>query len=74
MSIHGITRGYDIEPGRNDNYGRGIRCPDCGVRIQNRSTRCKPCAQRMRRKIDAQVARLLALRDVRREEVEAQHE
>jgi len=69
--IHGITRGYDVEPKQNYNYAGDKRCPGCGVLIQDRSTRCKPCAQQMWRKVDAQVKRLLALRDARRAEREA---
>jgi len=72
--IHGTTRGFGLGAKRNYNYAGDKRCPDCGVLIQQKSTRCKPCAQKMRRKIEGQVARLLALAKQRREEREAADE
>ena len=70
-TIRGRTRGYELARGHNYNYAGDKRCADCGKLIQDRSTRCKPCAQRMRRKIEGQVRRLLALADVRQAEREA---
>ena len=69
--IH-ATKDYAIDRSQlRYDYDEGNQCADCGELIQNTSTRCKPCAQQMRRKIDAQVKRLLALRDVRRAERKA---
>ena len=71
MIIHGTTD-YAIDRSQlRYDYDEENQCPGCGVLIQNKSTLCKPCAQQMRRKIAGQVARLLALRDVRRAEREA---
>ena len=71
MIIH-ATKDYAIDRSQlRYNYDGGNQCADCGELIQNTSARCKPCAQQMRRRIDAQVARLLAWRDMRRAEREA---
>ena len=69
--IHGTT-GYALERGSHDYRPLDQYCPDCGRPILSRSTRCKPCAQQMRRLIEGQVRRLLALADQRRAEREAQ--
>ena len=70
--IH-ATRDYAIEPGRNGYRTHDNVCAmyNCNRRIGYRSTYCKPCAQKMRRKIEGQVRRLLALRDMRQAEREA---
>ncbi len=67
MALYHGTKDYELPRPRHDYRPLGHRCPDCGCAIQRRSTRCKPCAQKMRRKIQGQVARLLALAKRRRE-------
>jgi len=41
----------------------------CGCEIKDGARHCRRHAQRMRRKVEGQVKRLLALRDARRNEV-----
>lgn len=68
MIIHATTD-YAM-PVRSDyDRARNKVCgmPRCDTLIQDRSTYCKPCTQKMRRKIEGQVARLLALAKTKRE-------
>ena len=72
-TIHGTTD-YAEPKSQDWHMTRGVRCPMCGREISDRARYCKKHGQWMRRKIDAQVARLLAWRDMRRAEREAHNE
>ena len=68
--LHGTTD-YALPRGSRDYRPLDNHCVDCGKPILARSERCKRHAQQMRRKIERQMRRLLALRNQRKAEREA---